>query len=292
MTPDPRDVIPAHAPAVWGGLIAMALGAGLGALLWLALPGPQRLGLSVLLAAAAGAAVAAGLAAGLAVWASFCNWRSTAIKPWPPDVQRGAGPAAAVTVEQGLKSPTAASIESFCGAPVRDAISGAYNPLNFVAAADREWSRVLRHGEDAAMLLLELDFFMRLNLAYGRPCGDAVLVEVCRLSATTLRGHDLLTRFGDGVLLVYLPLTEMLGALDVAERIRTRVTQLALDWQAQRVAATVSVGVALVSAAHASLDAVVLDASAALREAQIAGGNCVRAAPPRVKPAPARSSRF
>ena len=189
-----------------------------------------------------------------------------------------------------VKAPEVVSVETFCGAPVRE-ITGAYNPLNFVAAADREWSRVRRHGEDAALLLLEVDHFKRLNHAYGRLCGDTMLAEVTRLTCTSLRGHDLPARFGEGVLVVYLPQTELLGALDAAERIRKKVADLAQDWQGQRVSATVSVGVALVSAAHASLDAVVIDAGTALREAQTVGGNCVRAAPPHCKPAPARSAR-
>jgi len=189
-----------------------------------------------------------------------------------------------------VKVPEAVSVEAFCGAPVRE-ITGAYNPLNFVAAADREWSRVRRHGEDAALLLLEVDHFKRLNHAYGRLCGDTMLAEVTRLTCTSLRGHDLPARFGEGVLVVYLPQTELLGALDAAERIRKKVADLTQDWQGQVVSATVSVGVALVSAAHASLDAVVIDAGTALREAQTVGGNCVRAAPPHCKPAPARSTR-
>jgi diguanylate cyclase (GGDEF)-like protein len=189
-----------------------------------------------------------------------------------------------------VKMPDAVSVEAFCGAPVRE-ITGAYNPLNFVAAADREWSRVRRHGEDAALLLLEVDHFKRLNHAYGRLCGDTMLAEVTRLTCISLRGHDLPARFGEGVLVVYLPQTELLGALDAAERIRKRVADLTQDWQGQVVSATVSVGVALVSAAHASLDAVVIDAGTALRVAQTVGGNCVRAAPPHCKPAPARSTR-
>ena len=184
---------------------------------------------------------------------------------------------------QGLVDPQA---------PARDALTGAYTQLHFLAATDREWSRIRRHGEDAALLMVDVDHFKRLNDEHGMPCGDAMLVEITRQAASTLRPYDLLARFGGGVLVVYLPLTDPLGALDVAERIRDRVVSLRLNWHGKKVKATISVGVAGIGVAHAALDAVIADAGAALREAKAAGRNCVRAAPipPRRNTTAARSA--
>ena len=164
-------------------------------------------------------------------------------------------------------------------APARDALTGAYTQTHFVAAADREWSRIRRHGEDAALLMIDIDHFKRLNDEHGMACGDAMLVEITRLASATLRPYDLLSRFGGGVLVVYLPHTDPLGALDAAERIRDRVAALRLDWQGKKVKATVSVGATGIGVGHAALDAVIADAGTALREAKAAGRNCVRAAP-------------
>lgn len=139
--------------------------------------------------------------------------------------------------------------------------------------------------------MVDVDHFKRLNDEYGTAAGDAMLVEITRLASTTLRPYDLLSRFGGGVLVVYLPHTDPLGALDVAERIRERVAGLRLAWQGKTVKATISVGVAGIGAAHAGLDAVIGDAGAP-REAKSAGRNCVRAAPipPRQSHTPARSA--
>ena len=238
-----------------------------------------------------GAAVAAMLVP-LVGWAAIRIVAPTLPAPRP----KPAAPAA-VTSLRAAAAAARASTPASTGAldaqaPARDALTGAYTQQHFVAAADREWSRIRRHGEDAALLMIDVDHFKPLNDAHGTACGDAMLVEITRLASTTLRPYDLLARFSGGVLVVYLPHTDPLGALDVAERIRERVAGLALLWQGARVKATVSVGVAGVGAAHAGLDAVIADAGNALREAKSAGRNCVRAAPipPKRDPAPARSA--
>lgn len=162
---------------------------------------------------------------------------------------------------------------------VRDALTGAYTQQHFVAAADREWSRIRRHGEDAALLMVDIDRFNGINERHGQGCGDALLVEVTRQVSSTLRQYDLLARFGGGVLVVYLPHTDPMGALDVAERIRERVAALRISHEGHTVRSTVSVGVAGIGASHGTLDEVIAEAGTALRDAKAAGRNCVRAAP-------------
>jgi diguanylate cyclase (GGDEF)-like protein len=83
-------------------------------------------------------------------------------------------------------------------------------------------------------------------------------------------------------MVVLLPHTDPLGALDVAERIRERVAGGRLDWQGEKVGTTVSVGVASYAGDDRTLDALVHDADLALYAAKKAGRNCVRAAP--IKP--------
>ena len=276
---------------------AAAAAVGLGALLGHGL-GQSLVTLSAAwqaaLPALVGAAVAAMLVP-LAGWAAIRIVAPTLPARRPPATSAVVTPLRAAAAAARVISPGAAqatAVAADAQAPARDALTGAYTQQHFVAAADREWSRIRRHGEDAALLMIDVDHFQRLNDERGAACGDAVLVEITRLASTTLRPSDLLARFSGGVLVVYLPHTDPLGALDVAERIRERVAGLALLWQGARVKATVSVGVAGIGAGHAGLDAVIADAGMALREAKSAGRNCVRSAPipPKRDPAPARSA--
>lgn len=234
-----------------------------------------------LLGALVGAAVAV-VAVPLALWARVPQLRLPRAPRLVVD-RAAAAPASpsAQVIHLPTELPTAATNAAGPAAqrPVRDALTGAYTQQHFVAAADREWSRLRRLNEDAALLMVDIDHFKDINEQFGQACGDAVLVEITRQVSATLRQYDLLARFGGGVLVVYLPHTDPIGALDVAERIRERVVAFRLNWNGRSVKASVSVGVAGIGATHGALDEVIADAGAALREAKSAGRNCVRASP-------------
>ena len=50
-------------------------------------------------------------------------------------------------------------------------------------------------GEDAALLMVDVDHFRAVNDKHGPACGDAALVEITRIASATLRQYDLLARF-------------------------------------------------------------------------------------------------
>ena len=291
MTPDHRPATPPPLPADqvlrrqqrWAGVaavgLAVALGAMLGHGLGRSLAGALPADWQQASAALVGAAVAAVLVP-LSTWVALrivapALPRRPALAVVRPLAAAGQARAAGISLPGAKLAAPGADPQ----ASARDGLTGAYTQAHFVAAADREWSRIRRHGEDAALLMIDLDHFKRLNDEHGMACGDAMLVEITRQASATLRPYDLLSRFGGGVLVVYLPHTDPLGALDVAERIRDRVAALRLDWHGKKVKATVSVGATGIGMLHPALDAVIADAGAALREAKAAGRNCVRAAP-------------
>lgn len=161
----------------------------------------------------------------------------------------------------------------------RDELTGLAHRRSFLEAAEREWQRARRYGNDAALLLVDADRFRRVNDEHGHACGDELLRRICATTAASLRQPDLLARFGGEELIVFLPQTDPLGALDVAERVRERVQALRLPWQGVEVGATVSFGVAPLRADLASLDGMIHEADVALRAAKSDGGNCVRTVP-------------
>lgn len=159
-----------------------------------------------------------------------------------------------------------------------DELTGAYNRRHFLQLAEREWARCRRYAEDGAMLVIDADQFKAHRGSLGGGCCDTLLRDMVRLVAQSLRQPDLLARYGAATLIVFLPNTDPLGALDVAERIRERVSRLTLEWRGESVRASASVGVVTLGAQHESLGALVGDADLALYAAKDAGRNCVRTA--------------
>ena len=153
----------------------------------------------------------------------------------------------------------------------------------FMNLAEREFARARRYGTGAALVLVDVDRYARLCEARGAGAGDAVLADLLRLTAPTLRTADVLTQFAGAQMAVFLAHADATGALDVAERIRERAEQMevriATAPQGQALRVTVCAGVAHLRPAHLSLQAMIDDAQDAVVAARSAGGNCVRAAP-------------
>lgn len=160
---------------------------------------------------------------------------------------------------------------------------GMARPL-FMDLSQREWARARRYGSGAALVLIDVDRYARVCEAHGPNAGDAVLTELLRLTAPTLRPADILTRYAETQIAVLLAQSDATGALDVAERIRERAEQIEVKLDgaaapAQKLRVTVSAGVAHLRPAHLSLQALIEDAEDAVTAARQAGGNCVRSAP-------------
>lgn len=161
----------------------------------------------------------------------------------------------------------------------RDDLTGVHNRRHFMEIVQREWDRARRYEHPAAVLLIDADHFKRINDSHGHLCGDELLRCMARAVAQQLRQADVLARFGGEELIVFLPHTDPLGALDVAERIREKVQALAVPWQSGTVGTTVSIGVAPLRTELPSLDWMIHEADTALYAAKADGRNCVRTLP-------------
>lgn len=160
-----------------------------------------------------------------------------------------------------------------------DDVSGVYNRRHFMTLVEREWDRARRYNMAAALLLIDVDHFKRVNDTHGYLCGDELLREIGRVVEALLRQADVVARFGDGEFIVFLPHTDPLGALDVAERIREQVQALNLVSNGVQVNTTVSIGVAPMRAELPSLDWMIHEADTAMSAAKAIGCNCVRTLP-------------
>lgn len=102
-----------------------------------------------------------------------------------------------------------------------DSLTGLYNRRHLDEALSRETNSAQRHHDWMSVVLFDIDHFKLVNDNYGHPAGDLVLVEFARRLTNGLRAGDIAGRWGGEEFLLILPRTDMAGARQVAERIRT-----------------------------------------------------------------------
>lgn len=111
-------------------------------------------------------------------------------------------------------------------------------------------SRIADHG--VAVMMLDLDHFKHINDTWGHQAGDQVLQALGELVQYHQREHDLAFRYGGEEFLLVLPKVNLKSALSVAERLRTQVEALVVEWEGSRILLTVSIGVLVMAAEHLS----------------------------------------
>ena len=156
-----------------------------------------------------------------------------------------------------------------------DSLTGAFNRRYFMDSASREFSFHLRHQTPLSLLVMDIDYFKKINDTYGHGIGDEAIKAFVAASLGVLRREDILGRTGGEEFAVMLPRTGLAAAAVIAERLRQRVEAIELPFGSERIRFTVSIGVGKVRPGDASIEAGLLRADRALYEAKAAGRNRV-----------------
>jgi diguanylate cyclase (GGDEF)-like protein len=163
---------------------------------------------------------------------------------------------------------------------ITDELTGLSNSRRFRELIDKEVERAERFGHDLSLVLLDIDDFKQVNDTHGHLQGDEVLREVARILREESRGVDEPARYGGEEFVVALPETGSGGAVEVAERIRTRVEEarIAAIEGSGTVRVTASLGVASIPGSAQDVRGLISAADSALYRAKGAGKNCTELA--------------
>ena len=104
-----------------------------------------------------------------------------------------------------------------------DALTGVHNRRWMSEAFPRVLHRCKLDNSHSAILVIDIDFFKRVNDSYGHLVGDVALKSLAKIMQVNLRPHDLLVRYGGEEFAILLPDTEIEQARSIAERLRTMV---------------------------------------------------------------------
>ena len=156
-----------------------------------------------------------------------------------------------------------------------DGLTGLNNRRHFSDIAHIEFSRARRYGHPLSAMMLDIDHFKAFNDNFGHAIGDQVLQEVANCCKQSLRQTDILGRYGGEEFVVLLSETDRHVALTVAERLRKKVSQMAILTEKGDLSVTISIGVAENNEYTPDLETLIARADQAMYIAKHKGRNQV-----------------
>jgi diguanylate cyclase (GGDEF)-like protein len=153
-----------------------------------------------------------------------------------------------------------------------DELTGSYNRRCIMRMLDEEIARTGRSGSPCSIALIDLDWFKRINDAFGHPTGDEVLRTFAITMYANLRNSDRFGRYGGEEFLLVLPDMDADGAVRALDRLRAIISDL--DWSAfsPSMRVTISAGVATLKP-NETPDTFLARADSALYAAKARGRN-------------------
>jgi diguanylate cyclase (GGDEF)-like protein/PAS domain S-box-containing protein len=152
-----------------------------------------------------------------------------------------------------------------------DPLTGLWNRRRFEEELQRQTARCKRYGEQAALLVLDLDDFKQVNDTLGHRAGDDLLRAASDAMTRRLRNTDSLARIGGDEFAVLLTKVSEDQAHVLAGDIAEVILRNPIEVNGREVAATASIGVAFLDRSVASHESVLMAADAAMYRAKPAG---------------------
>ncbi len=161
---------------------------------------------------------------------------------------------------------------------IRDELTVLYNRRYVLKRLDEEIERAKRYNRVFSCIMIDIDYFKKINDTYGHPIGDIVLRYMGEILRKSLRTVDIASRYGGEEFLLILPETDLAGTKSVAEKLRHIVCDaeppesLPKDFKF-----TISLGIAIYPYDAESREKLINAADESLYTAKGAGRNCWRA---------------
>ncbi len=125
-----------------------------------------------------------------------------------------------------------------------DDLTNVTNRRYFMEVVSAEFTRAGRYDTPVSLVMVDLDFFKKVNDTYGHLAGDSVLAGVARVMQDSVRDSDVVARYGGEEFVLLLPNTDLTGAAELAERCRSLIAESQFAYPNGTVSITASMGVA------------------------------------------------
>jgi len=156
-----------------------------------------------------------------------------------------------------------------------DPLTNCYNKREFERQIEHDIANCKRHGNEISIIMFDIDQFKMINDQYGHQTGDKVLIKISQAVQLEIRRGDYLSRYGGDEFVVVLPETKKARALEIAERLRRVIENLAFQITEQKsLKVTSSFGVASLKE-NSNTHALLKEADTMLYKAKASGRNMV-----------------
>jgi len=125
----------------------------------------------------------------------------------------------------------------------KDPLTGLSNRRDLMEKFEVEASRSKRNGTSFCLIMSDIDHFKQINDVYGHPSGDHALVQISKILESQLRKQDVASRWGGEEFLMMLPETKLESCVEVAERLRQKVSLEVMKFDNQTFQLTMSFGI-------------------------------------------------
>jgi diguanylate cyclase (GGDEF)-like protein len=159
---------------------------------------------------------------------------------------------------------------------ITDSLTEVYNRRHFFDIAQKEFQRSVRYQHPLSVIMLDIDHYKFINDTYGHVVGDLALKAIAHQLQENIRETDTLGRYGGDEFSILLTETDLDGALEIAERIRSTINQKCIKVDIYEFSFTISLGVASLNQSMTDLSQLLMTADLALYDAKKLHRNQVR----------------
>jgi diguanylate cyclase (GGDEF)-like protein len=157
-------------------------------------------------------------------------------------------------------------------AAITDGLTNIYNHRYLQKRLAEEVNKAERYQLNLSVIMIDIDYFKKLNDTFGHPTGDSVLEQLANILSSNIRASDIVGRYGGEEFLIICPGTNKEGAMTIAEKERAMV-ESTLFGKSEQIRITISCGITTWNEENSS--EIIEEADRALYAAKKSGRNRV-----------------
>ncbi len=155
---------------------------------------------------------------------------------------------------------------------ITDKLTGVFNRLKLDEVLNDEFNRSSRFKSNFGVIIIDIDYFKKINDTFGHLVGDQVLIEFAKILETNIRKIDVLGRWGGEEFMIICPETNFQGTIKVAQSLREIISEYEFS-TVNKISA--SFGISAYNKNDENIDKIIARADSALYKAKVNGRNRV-----------------